>query len=121
MLARRCGRQHSFSRAVPSWYSRSELTFDMHLFPLPISFEARSQDTPALCRHQHGYPSLAQHYFARSNHRVPFFTMSVSIAILHASYEAESREPNHRKFPISKELERIGPTAMPCTFVPHTG
>jgi hypothetical protein len=50
-----------------------------------------------------------------------FFTMSVSIAILHASYEAESRDPNHGKFPISKELERIGPTAMPCAFAPHTG
>ncbi len=64
---------------------------------------------------------FTQHYFARSNHCVPFFTLSVSIAILHASYEAESREPNHRKFPISKELESIGPTAMPCAFAPHTG
>lgn len=120
MLARRRDRQHSFSRDVPSWYSRCELAFDLHLFPLPISFEARSQDTPSLCRHRHSYPRLTQHYFARSNHRVPFFH-HVSIHRYPARVlRARICEPNRVNFPVLKELERIGPTATACAFAPHT-
>lgn len=43
-----------FLRGIPGVNLRSTCG----LFPLPISFEARSQDTPALCRHRHSYPTL---------------------------------------------------------------
>lgn len=49
----------------------------------------------------------------RNSQFLIFNSRALPYSILHASYEAESREPNHGKFPISKELERIGPA---CTY-----
>ena len=106
MLARRRDRQHSFSRAVPSWYSRSVNLRSTCTYSHYLSLSRRVPrirqpyaDTDTAIRH------LTQHYFARSNHRVPFFH-HVSIHRYPARV-LRGRIPRAQPWKVSN-LERIG-------------